>query len=104
MDYKHLQDCLVALKKVNAGMNEEIKKAKIRQQVLEVQSQFKDPISLVTPSRYFVRKGTLRDGSTNADYEFILFNDLLLQASVISEIGRAVQQECRDRSRMPSSA
>eukprot|EP00456_Euglypha_rotunda_P094070 TRINITY_DN9960_c0_g1_i6.p1 TRINITY_DN9960_c0_g1~~TRINITY_DN9960_c0_g1_i6.p1 ORF type:complete len:183 (-),score=12.85 TRINITY_DN9960_c0_g1_i6:11-559(-) len=27
-----------------------------------------------------------------------------MQASIMGEIGRAVQQECRDRSRMPSSA
>src|SRR5207245_3258860 len=30
--------------------------------------------------------------------------DILKERGLLSEIGRAVQQECRDRSRMPSSA
>eukprot|EP00456_Euglypha_rotunda_P042947 TRINITY_DN33566_c0_g1_i2.p1 TRINITY_DN33566_c0_g1~~TRINITY_DN33566_c0_g1_i2.p1 ORF type:complete len:203 (-),score=21.46 TRINITY_DN33566_c0_g1_i2:11-619(-) len=37
------------------------------------------------------------------DREFLLQHDQLIQ-EIGKEIGRAVQQECRDRSRMPSSA
>eukprot|EP00456_Euglypha_rotunda_P078141 TRINITY_DN7457_c0_g1_i1.p1 TRINITY_DN7457_c0_g1~~TRINITY_DN7457_c0_g1_i1.p1 ORF type:complete len:115 (+),score=15.83 TRINITY_DN7457_c0_g1_i1:431-775(+) len=34
----------------------------------------------------------------------VILGSFLRKYSAISEIGRAVQQECRDRSRMPSSA
>src|SRR5438477_13120763 len=40
----------------------------------------------------------------HADGWFIVFDTLTLADDRLEEIGRAVQQECRDRSRMPSSA
>src|SRR5439155_21688744 len=44
-------------------------------------------------------------GRLNVDGMNIISNDGNIQtACLIMEIGRAVQQECRDRSRMPSSA
>jgi hypothetical protein len=48
-----------------------------------LQRQFTNTVSFVSPSRYFIRQGTLTKQcrSDNRPYEFFLFNDLLVYAS-----------------------
>eukprot|EP00456_Euglypha_rotunda_P035478 TRINITY_DN2731_c0_g3_i1.p1 TRINITY_DN2731_c0_g3~~TRINITY_DN2731_c0_g3_i1.p1 ORF type:complete len:276 (-),score=29.46 TRINITY_DN2731_c0_g3_i1:29-856(-) len=66
-----------------------------------------DTVGVATPLQVFQVVATVRH-NVNCDIEFHVHNDTgccIANALIaIQEIGRAVQQECRDRSRMPSSA
>eukprot|EP00456_Euglypha_rotunda_P064408 TRINITY_DN54832_c0_g1_i1.p1 TRINITY_DN54832_c0_g1~~TRINITY_DN54832_c0_g1_i1.p1 ORF type:complete len:105 (-),score=16.88 TRINITY_DN54832_c0_g1_i1:10-324(-) len=80
------------IKQVAEIINQSFRNKEARERVVDIASRVKgkDTFStiLVTPSRLFIRDGIL----------FKRYNN------VRKQIGRAVQQECRDRSRMPSSA
>ena len=68
---------------VATAVNEAIKGQQNRHTVLRIAQSFTSDLDIVTPSRRFVRQGTLtkRCRARNIDYEFFLFNDLLIYAS-----------------------
>ncbi len=54
-----------------------------RAAIIEIQEKFSPTMTLITPSRRFLRQGTLTKicRSYDKQYEFLLFNDLLLYAT-----------------------
>eukprot|EP00475_Leptophrys_vorax_P015286 TRINITY_DN21663_c0_g1_i1.p1 TRINITY_DN21663_c0_g1~~TRINITY_DN21663_c0_g1_i1.p1 ORF type:complete len:721 (+),score=193.36 TRINITY_DN21663_c0_g1_i1:1965-4127(+) len=80
-DYQDIKDALDLISTVAAQINNAIKESTRREDMLNIQMQFKE-IDLITPSRKFVMKGILtkKCRNTNKDFTFFLFNDLLLYA------------------------
>mmetsp|Transcript_4675 Transcript_4675/g.10994 ORF Transcript_4675/g.10994 Transcript_4675/m.10994 type:complete len:1065 (-) Transcript_4675:124-3318(-) len=82
-DLSDLQNATEAIKKVAKHINEEVTRHKNREKILELENLFVGNVSLVDPSRVFIRHGGLvkKCRASNRAYEFILFNNLLVYAS-----------------------
>jgi hypothetical protein len=80
-DYADIQEALGLIGGVASQINRAMQESQDRENMLNIQKQFKE-IDLITPSRKFVMKGVLtkKCRSTNKDFTFFLFNDLMLYA------------------------
>lgn len=83
-DHKYLDSALDIVGKVAMGVNDAVKIHENRTIMINIQRQFTTDIDIVVPFRSFIRKGSLvkKCRSSDIEYEFILFNDLLIYASV----------------------
>lgn len=84
-DFKDLTEALVVVDTVAKAINEQIKERENRDRIRKIESQFISEESLIAPSRRFIRQGKLHKKSRRKDieYEFFLFNDLLIYASTM---------------------
>lgn len=81
-DYKGIGEALVLVSKIADSINSAMRESQNRQDILNIQKLFGKDVDLVTPSRKFIMKGILtkRCRSTDKDFTFFLFNDLLMYA------------------------
>eukprot|EP00485_Elphidium_margaritaceum_P005066 CAMPEP_0202693594 /NCGR_PEP_ID=MMETSP1385-20130828/7656_1 /ASSEMBLY_ACC=CAM_ASM_000861 /TAXON_ID=933848 /ORGANISM="Elphidium margaritaceum" /LENGTH=639 /DNA_ID=CAMNT_0049349291 /DNA_START=43 /DNA_END=1959 /DNA_ORIENTATION=+ len=79
-DLDNLQTCYEAICAVNQSINEQVREFEAREKVRSIEQRFEDKISLVTPSRIFIREGLMTKICRKKDvkYVFILLSDLLL--------------------------
>jgi len=84
-DLDDLRDALSTITEVNNSMNRKMKEQDSRMKVQAIENRFsgKLPVSLVTPSRRYLRQGQLCKIETkdDTDYLFMLFSDCILYAS-----------------------
>lgn len=86
IDYNEINSALHAVKKIALDVNQAEIDEEARQYLLELNELFGGTIELITPSRRFIKQGKLiKHSLVHTDrikqYEFILFNDLLVYAS-----------------------
>eukprot|EP00455_Lapot_gusevi_P057799 TRINITY_DN9948_c0_g1_i1.p1 TRINITY_DN9948_c0_g1~~TRINITY_DN9948_c0_g1_i1.p1 ORF type:complete len:233 (-),score=50.37 TRINITY_DN9948_c0_g1_i1:14-610(-) len=64
-------------------INEAVRSRENRERIYQIQEEFTGNVNFVAPHRYFVRRGPLVKKCRSADkeFEFFLFNDLLVYAS-----------------------
>lgn len=83
-DFPELTKALESVKEVAVGLNEKAKVIESFNELRDIEASFVGGIpSLITPSRKFVRRGPLikKCRAKDEEYEFFLFNDLLIYAS-----------------------
>jgi len=83
-DLANLTKALDSVKEVAVGLNEKAKVIESFNELRDIEASFVGGIpSLITPSRKFVRRGPLikKCRAKDEEYEFFLFNDLLIYAS-----------------------
>eukprot|EP00455_Lapot_gusevi_P042289 TRINITY_DN4993_c0_g1_i3.p1 TRINITY_DN4993_c0_g1~~TRINITY_DN4993_c0_g1_i3.p1 ORF type:complete len:458 (+),score=111.70 TRINITY_DN4993_c0_g1_i3:96-1469(+) len=89
-DYERLQQALAKIETIASHINEGKRDAEHRSKLLEIQHRIQgDFDSLLQPHRHLIREGLLslkRSGfmSSEKEYQFFLFNDLLLWISASS--------------------
>lgn len=84
-DCDNLAKGLASVSIVATHINEHIRQRANRDRIREIESKLLGSPSLISPSRKFIREGTLTKQCRNKDvtYEFFLFNDVLAYASRI---------------------
>ena len=81
-DMPNLQKALDVVSTVAKHINDSVKSQETRSKITSIQDKFSTKLTLITPSRVFVKQGPLMKVCRSRDYkyEFFLFNDLLLYA------------------------
>jgi hypothetical protein len=83
-DYKTIESALKKIGEVAVSIDEDVSLAQNREKIMKIGKKFIPTLKLISPSRLFVFQGSLGKLSRNEswyNYDFILFNDLLLVAS-----------------------
>eukprot|EP01112_Ceratiomyxa_fruticulosa_P012291 TRINITY_DN3397_c0_g1_i1.p1 TRINITY_DN3397_c0_g1~~TRINITY_DN3397_c0_g1_i1.p1 ORF type:complete len:711 (-),score=147.22 TRINITY_DN3397_c0_g1_i1:104-2236(-) len=85
-DFNSLQLALARVCNAGISINESIRHNEALQKVVLIQKRFIGPIKIVTPNRTFVREGALKKVCRKVPKArwFILFNDVLVYASTIT--------------------
>jgi len=82
-DYAALTRSLSLVNHAASHINESVRAAQNRAQILALQERFGQSVSLLAPGRWFVRQGSLTKQGRHSDveYQFLLFSDVLLYAA-----------------------
>lgn len=83
-DHKQAEEALKKISEVASSIDEDVDLAHNRDMIMKIGKKFVPTLKLISPSRLFVFQGPMGKWSRNDtlyNYEFILFNDLLLLAT-----------------------
>ena len=82
-DFAALSRSLSLVNHAASHINESVRAAQNRAQLLALQERFSGDLVLLAPGRWFVRQGALTKQGRHSDveYQFFLFNNLILYAS-----------------------
>jgi hypothetical protein len=82
-DFAALTRSLSLINEAASHINESVRAAQNRAQILALQERFGQSLTLLAPGRWFVRQGALTKQGRHSDveYQFLLFSDVLLYAA-----------------------